>query len=126
MEVEKPGATLRLPDIYKDRRPRIAVRVADNSANKVVSEGEYAIVEPLTSREIAQLPVSTIVLVERVRGTLKERTIRRVRRSSDAKLELGCHSTEKRFAQKLTYPSGRKGEKIEIIGRVVGRYADLA
>lgn len=122
---EEPRATIRLPDIGKSGRRRQAVRAADNSANRAIPEGEYAIWEPLAPDEIGDLPIGSMVVIDRIRGSLRERTLRRVRDKSGSKIELACHSTEKRFAESISYPSTKSGEKIEIIGRIVGKYAEF-
>lgn len=125
IEREREKAALRLPDVGSGTRKRQAFKAVDQSADKTISAGEYAIFEPLSSEEIAALPVNSLVIVERWRGALRERSIRRVLRKSGVKIELACHSTERRFSEAITYPSPKSTEKVEIVGRVVGKYADL-
>lgn len=125
IEHDKTRPSLRLPDIGGSGRRRQAVKAGDNSANRAVRAGEYAVFEHLEPDEVIELPIAALVIVDRIRGHLRERTIRRVRTRTGAKIEMESYSTERRYAEVLTWPATKSGEKIEIVGRVVGKYADF-
>lgn len=106
------------------RARRIAVRVTDESANLSILPGEYAIVEPL-ERGHGELKNGALVLINRKRGTLLERSIRRVELRSDGKLRLVTHSNLTRLAEALTYPSPKTADEIVLVGQVVGKYVEF-
>lgn len=124
LEKELPRP-LRFPDVGAGSPRRKAIKVSDNSVNRTIAPGEFAIFEPVDPGEASSLPVNSLVVVDRVRGQLRERTIRRIRGRKGAALELVCHSTEKRFSETLYSPSPKGSETIEIVGRVVGKYGDI-
>ena len=125
-EKKRGAGTLRLPEIGGKGRRRRATQVTDNSANRFVLAGEYAIFEELRPNDIAELEPNDWVVVERMRGCLRERTVRRIRSKKGDRLELETYSTERKFTELLSYPSARAGDVIEIVGKVVGKYAELA
>jgi transcriptional regulator with XRE-family HTH domain len=118
-------SALRLPQAVGGVRKRLAVKAADESANRYILPGEFAIFELITPEDALDLAVGSLVVVERWNGPLRERSIRRVRAKSGSKMDLACHSTEARFNQVVTYPSGKSSDRVEIVGVVVGKYAEF-
>jgi phage repressor protein C with HTH and peptisase S24 domain len=106
------------------RDMRRAVAVADGSVNRVIQPGDYAIYEPVTSEDVAELTDGYLYILRR-RGDLEERTVRKIAARTNGKLVLESHSTDARYSGDVTYPSSKADETVEIIGRVVGRYAPL-
>lgn len=105
---------------------RGAVRVLDESMNKVFQVGEFAIFsDPETlPQEAEKLANGEIVVVERRRDDLVERSLRVVAQRREG-MRLECYSTHPRFVESIPYPSKRPNETVVIIGRVVGRYSKI-
>lgn len=102
---------------------RKRVLVNDDSVNKAINAGEWALYEPFDSRS-DPLPDQRLVYIERKKGSLAERSIRQVRiKGSGATLT--SHSTVSKYSEKLDFPSKSQGESIEIIGVVVGKQVDF-
>lgn len=104
-----------------DAMRQAAVEVADESVNRLIAAGEFAIIGPISETELALLDTGYLY-VERARGTLIERTIRRAQKRKADRLELSTYSTEPRFSEVITYPSSRPDETVKILGRVTGKY----
>ncbi|HXF89559.1 MAG TPA: hypothetical protein VNK48_14480 [Xanthobacteraceae bacterium] len=105
---------------------RFAVRVGDASVSKVFAVGEYAIcqrlTEPIAARDMA---TGDLFLVERTKRNLKELTIRRVFARDEDRVRLATWSADPKFKNMASYPPEANGERVRIIARVVGRYAEL-
>lgn len=101
-----------------------AVRVIDESMNKILQRGEFAIYSP--ADDLGELAAHTgkIAYVERRRGDLVERSLRIIAKRKDG-MRLECFSTDGRFAESILYPSKRPGETVTIVGFVVGKYAEV-
>lgn len=103
-----------------ERMDKFRVRVGDNSVNKYIQAGEFAICERVNLNE---LRVGALVAVERSRGDLVEVSIRQVAARNADKLTLVYASSEARLAGKVeVQPSD---DDLTIVGVVTGRYADL-
>lgn len=103
---------------------QFALEVLDDSVNKLISNGEFAICTPFADGDAGNLSVGALVVVERQRGDLTERSIRRVK-TIGARLELQSYSTDTRYAETVESPSRRKDEAVSVVARVVGKYAAL-
>lgn len=104
---------------------RVAVEVCDQSVNRALDLGDFAICRPLKELELERIPLNALVWVERRRGGLVEQSIRRLAERRGAQLVLSSHSKDSRLSDTITFPSQNKDETVTIKGRVVGRYAPL-
>jgi hypothetical protein len=104
---------------------RAAVLVTDESCNLAIQPGEYAIFTPLKKDAEPSTLDGALLVVERERNGLTERSIRRASLRPDGRLKLVSNSSNTRFAETITSPSSRHGETIRLIGRVVGKYAEI-
>lgn len=102
---------------------RYAVRVIDESVNLRILPGEFAIYEPLPPHK--SLQDGWLVLIDRKRNGLLERSIRRVELRSDGKARLVVHSSLERLREVLTYPSSKPGEEIVLVGHIVGKFVEF-
>jgi hypothetical protein len=100
-------------------KSRFALRVADQSINKLLLPGEYAICEPVALEDIEP---GHIIAVRRLQGGLVETSIRRVSDVSGSTLKTSGHSTDSRYAALTEL---RVGHGVDVLGRVVGKYADF-
>lgn len=117
--------TISAPDFAgKIGQMRFAVEVCDESVNKVIGEGEYAVCTAIAQDDIQALPDGSLVWVERHRGGLMEHSIRRLTRVGHEKFLLRSHSKNATLTDDVPFPA-EGDERIEIRGRVVGRYARL-
>lgn len=110
--------SLSIPAIGAEGRMRYAVVVSDESFNKAIQRGEFAI---FTSVE-GPPKVGQFVYVERVRGNLVERSIRRVSEKGKG-LSLTSWSRDPRYTDEI--PFSQDNKDVSIIGLVVGKYASL-
>ncbi len=101
---------------------RRAVPVGDESVNLAISSGELAVYVEWADGDV--LAAGSLVYVERTRGELFERSIRRVEQVSESKFKLTAFSNVPRFADAIPYPP-RPGETVQIIGRVIGKYVEF-
>lgn len=98
---------------------RFCVKVIDESVNKVILPNEFAICVPFEDEP----QLGTLVYVERRRGELVERSIRRVSGVSDGKTTLSTHSNQKNFLEEL---STAGPDAVQIMGRVIGKFVDFS
>ncbi len=115
--------TERISAPENDDDGRFAIRLTDASMNKEMPQGSYGICTE-ENATAADLVVGDIVYIERQRGGLAERSFRRVMAVTNGTLRLSTHSSDPRLRSDLTYPSNSAGEKIEILGKLVGKYMD--
>lgn len=102
----------------------IAYRVTDESANKVLQPGWWALVKPDVDPDPCKHPVGALVVIERERGGLTELSLRRVAKKTRAACELECHSTVRRFQRdRVNVPT--KGTAVRVVGLVVGGSFDI-
>lgn len=100
-----------------------AWEVADNSADVAVGRGEYAICVPFDGTAAS----GAIVAVERVRDGLVERTLRRVVTIHNGEITLEPCSTDRRYAGRVVAKAAAAADgEVRIVGRVVGKYADIS
>lgn len=126
--IDNPRAetkSISLPSKTVGRGMRFAVEIADESVNRVFDPGDFAIIEPVEPSEAMHCNVDNLVYVERKRGDLVERSIRRVSSNDGFTLKLVNHSTDPKFKETLTVPSTDRGETIKIEGRIVGKYSEF-
>lgn len=102
-----------------------AWEVSDASVNRSIGPGEHAVIEPVDESAVFAVPVGALVAVERKRGQLLERSIRRAAAVVRGEVTLETYSTERRLQETISYPSKRADEIVRVVGRVVGKYADL-
>lgn len=125
-----PGGQVSAPEREFDEDQRFAIRLADASMNREFPQGSYAICVHLEKDDTADLVVGDVVYIERTRGGLMEKTLRRIMsREPNGSLRLSTLSTDPKFRQDLTYSphsANRADEKIRILGKVVGKYVDYA
>lgn len=103
---------------------RFAIRVADASVDKALPRDWFAICVAIAEEDAASFLVGELLYIERVKRGLRELSLRRVSASAGVKMQLSTHSTDAKLKQHLAYPSANAGERIRLIGRVVGKYAD--
>jgi transcriptional regulator with XRE-family HTH domain len=112
-------------DISGTARQKQSYRVNDNSINKVFKKGWYAIVDPVSNGSPLEYQDGSLVVVERYRNNMVERSIRRVERQTGKMCELACYSTDKRYAgERIKFPT-TNGDEVVIIGLVVGGSFDV-
>jgi hypothetical protein len=104
---------------------RFAVKICDQSVNRMFKEGEFAICSSLVEGDIASLEPGTMLFIERIRDDCRELSVRRLVSHANTQLKLSSYSTDSRFTEIVIYPSPKKTEEINIKGRIVGRYTPL-
>lgn len=114
-----------LPTLGTQGAMRFAVEVSDESINRAFVPGEFAIIERIDPSEVMHFAVDKLVYVERSRGPLIERSIRRVLSNDGNTLKLGSHSTSAKYREVITFPSSDRDETIRIEGKVVGKYTEF-
>lgn len=121
----EPRVNKRLPGVPNTTGAelRYAVQVVDESLNKTFLVGDYAICIPMAAEPIK---AGWLVHVEHKRGTLVERTIRRVEDCGHGRFRLTTHTTISRFFHQIHFPPTEPGESVNIIGKVIGKYCDIA
>lgn len=108
---------LTVPDDYP--KQRFALKVADQSINKVLLPGEFAICEPV---DLVEIKPGHLIAIRRLQGGLVETSIRRVSDVAGHTLKTSGHSTDARYGALAEL---RIGSGAEVLGRVVGKYADF-
>lgn len=107
---------------------RFSVRVADDSVNRALPQEWYAICAPMAEglHSPDEFTVGEMLYIERSRKGLKELSLRRVSGVNADRIKLSTYSTVPRWVKQpdVTYPGANAGEKVRIVGRVVGKYAD--
>lgn len=108
---------------------QFAFRVRGNSMDRSkILDGDYVICVTYFDARMA-ITDGDIVVVERRRAGLYERTCKIVRRRPDGQIALESNSHDPRLAEPLleVRPNGEAddGVEIEIVGLVVGRYSPL-
>jgi transcriptional regulator with XRE-family HTH domain len=107
-------------------RRRKAYKIVDESINKIFRPGWFAIVEEAHGASPLEFPDHSLLVVERVRNGLTERSVRRLERTESDRCELTCYSTEKRYlGDRVHFPPKNTNESVTIIGKVVGGSFDL-
>jgi hypothetical protein len=102
----------------------IAFRLTDESANALFEPGWFALVNPKVDRDPLAHEVGSLVVIERVRDGLIERSMRRIAKKTKAGCELTCHSTVRRYQRdRVIVPT--KGETVKVVGIVVGGSFDI-
>ena len=96
---------------------RFAVEMKDQSANRVLAAGDFAICEPIDSDA---LQPNSLLYVERTNEGLAERTVRRLERGQTG-MRLVTVSTAAHLSSSIPFPS----PGVQVLGRVVGRYSPL-
>lgn len=102
----------------------VAYRIKDESANKVLQPGWWALVRQGGDPDPLKYPVGALIVIERERDGLTERSVRRVARRTQTACELACHSTVKRYKRdRVCIPT--TGETVMVVGLVVGGSFDI-
>lgn len=99
---------------------RYATRVADDSCMLSIQPNEYAIFE--REDNFDAIKSGSLVVVERSRGDLVERSIRKLLKSADGSAQLVCDTTADQYDEVIDLYAS---DNVVLIGRVVGKYADL-
>jgi phage repressor protein C with HTH and peptisase S24 domain len=122
-----PIGQVSAPERAFDDNERFAIRLADASMNREFPQGSYAICVHLDKDDAADLVIGDVVYIERTRGGLMEKTLRRVM-SKDANggMRLSTLSNDPKLRQELSFSTARSDEKIRLLGKVVGKYVDYA
>lgn len=107
----------------KKRGDRRALHVMDESVNKAIAPGEYAIYVPLADDPgpLENL-VGELIFAECRINRLVERTIRMASLARDGRLKLTAHSNNPKFNSVMHFPC--KEGNVTLLGRIVGKYAD--
>lgn len=106
-----------------------AYRVVGPSMNKLkIADGEYVICVPYWQAR-AVLTDGDIVVIERRRGQLTERTVKQLAITADS-IELWPRSTDPRFQVPIVVPrridmEEPDGTTVEVTDLVIGRYAEV-
>jgi len=98
---------------------RYAILIKDESVNKALPAGEYAVCVPI--RNDGDITAGMLVDVEHTRGNLVQRTIRRVIAKTKGGFQLKTYSSLAQFESSLPYPS----DDVSILGRVIGHYGEF-
>jgi hypothetical protein len=114
-----------IPRIGKTAGVRVAVKVLDDSVNRAIKAGDFAVYAPIEDPDSIHWGEGRFVYIEREESGRVERTIRRVMGTEKDRLKLGFWSTDKKYAGTVTIPSSRPNETVRIIGQVVGQYGEL-
>lgn len=118
----KPRVTVASRGVKVKRR---SIRIADESMNRVFKRGWYAIFENKGSDDPRDYPEGSFLVIDRFRGSLVERSVRRVERSHKDYCTLACYSTDKLFSERIICPAKSKDETIIVVGKVTGGSFDL-
>ncbi len=115
-----------MPEVttHRDSRATFAMRVADESCNKIIKRGWYALIRFVEVDDPRQYDEGALLFVERLRDGLSEKSIRRVERKTKRGCELACYSTLKRYQQDCARVPTRD-EKVRVIGEIVGGSFDI-
>lgn len=101
---------------------RLAIEMADESANRSIPSGWFGIYTPL-DRPVTDLH-NKLVYVERELNGLTERTIRRAILMPDGSLMLQADTDDKRYKDDVVHFPAKGEETVSIIGRIVGKYVE--
>jgi phage repressor protein C with HTH and peptisase S24 domain len=101
---------------------RRAVLVSDDSVNKVIAAGTFAIYEPIS--DLRTISSGKFVVIRRTQGDLEEISVRRVLSAVDGDVRLTAHSTNPAFKDTLTFNVDNDSD-VQVVGLVVGKYATL-
>jgi hypothetical protein len=100
---------------------RVAFQVTDDSANRVIQSGGFAIALGDVDADPMRHDVGALLVIERTRNGLTERSIRRIYRKTKSVVELVCDSTRRRYQRdRVRVPT--RGETVKVVGLVVGKY----
>jgi phage repressor protein C with HTH and peptisase S24 domain len=119
-EHTKNRKSLSAPSLSSEGKMRFAIRIADDSVNKLLQPGQFAIFvtpsEPIKN--------NSLVVVERTRSDLVERTVRRYVAGKPSP-KLVSYSTSPMYQETLQLSDGQNGsDTVKIIGLVVGTHSD--
>lgn len=120
------GEEVHLPLIQDEDTPKRAIRVADDSVDKMIPAGYFAIYREIDAERIPDLPIGRLVMIKRRRGDLIERTLRIVTRHTSDAVVLASHSHNPRYAGEIVIPYEKMTDAATIVGEVVGIYGNLA
>lgn len=98
---------------------RFAVRIIDQSIDKVIAKDEYAVCEPATLDDIEP---GQMVVLRRYRQGLTEISVRRVSEISGKTIRATGHSTDNRYAAIVDVAIGSEAA---VVGRVIAKYAEF-
>lgn len=119
-EHTKNRKSLSAPSLSSEGKMRFAIKIIDDSVNKLLLPGQFAIF--ITPSE--PIKNNALVVVERTRGDLVERTVRRYIAAKPTP-KLVSHSTSPMYQETLLLSDGQGGaETVRIIGLVVGTHSD--
>ncbi|MBX9924770.1 MAG: helix-turn-helix domain-containing protein [Hyphomicrobiaceae bacterium] len=120
IDERKKNIILDMPFIGAESDVQRIVRVTDESADKIIGMGEFAIISPSDTIENGRH-----YLIERQRGDLVEMSIRTAIAQGDG-FKLVAPSSHRRYVDDVRYPSKTPGEVVTVLGRVTGRYAEIS
>ncbi len=115
-----------LPLLQDEDAPKRAIRIADESVDKMIPKGYFAIYREIAPERIADLPIGRLVVVKRRHGGLVERTIRMVAKHTNDSVVLVPNSNDKRYAGSLSISYEKMTDAATIVGEVVGIYGELS
>ena len=119
-----------VPDARFKGLRQFAVRVQGHSINRVIPDGYFAVCVPYSQARSSNQD-GDVVVVERIRGGLRESTIKRLRRRGNAWL-LYPESTDPRYQDPIAFASDLAHERdspdvtIEIAGLVIWKCAPVS
>lgn len=104
---------------------RFSVLVADDTINKALPRDTYAICEPVADAPAPDdFVVGDILYIERTnKAKMREFSLRRVSSLARNAVVLSTYSTGPKKAD-LHFPAPSGAERVRILGKVVGKYAD--
>jgi hypothetical protein len=109
--------TITVPDDHPISR--FALKIVDQSINKVIGQGEYAVCEPV---DVTEIEPGFFIAFKREQLGTEEISVRRISAVNGSTLRTTGHSTDSRFGV-ITDIDLEKGATV--MGRVVGKYADI-
>lgn len=115
--------TLPLPGGKKNESRR-ALHVLDDSVNKEIGQGEFAIYLPLPDDPgpLDQY-AGKLLYVECAVKKLVERSIRMAVLQKDGRLKLIAHSRNPKYTGHMMYPCSN--DAVTLLGKIVGKYAEF-
>lgn len=121
----RPEQTVSLPIVQNAGAPKRAIQVADDSVDKKIPQGYFAIYREIDAERIAALPVGRLVVVKRRRLELIERTLRMVARHRNGSVVLVPNSNNPRYTGEIVISYEAMTDAATIIGEVTGIYGDI-
>lgn len=119
LRAEQPKKRKSLPVPSAIAKGRQAVRVADDSVNRLIQHREFAVFEAFDGK----VRPGNLYVVERQRKGLAEVSIRIARQEKSGAIRLKAHSTKAAYNDDIVYTES--DNSVAVLGRVVGKYVEF-